>query len=39
MDIHHIFIYSNNNGKEAGELANFGLTEGSFVFIKGQSIP
>lgn len=29
MNIHHIFIFTDNNGKVADELVDFGLTEGS----------
>ena len=29
MEIDHIFIFSNNSGKEAKNLIEFGLTEGS----------
>lgn len=29
MEIDHIFIFSNSNGKEADDLVEFGLTEGS----------
>lgn len=36
MEIDHIFIFSNNNGKEADNLVNFGFTEGSSRIHPGQ---
>ena len=36
MEIDHIFIFSNNRGKEANELIEFGLTEGSSRLHSGQ---
>ena len=36
MNIDHIFIFTNNNGKVADELVNFGLTEGSNRIHAGQ---
>lgn len=36
MEIDHIFIFSNNNGKEANELVEFGLSEGSSRLHPGQ---
>lgn len=36
MQIDHIFIFSNRNGKEADELVKFGLLEGSNRIHKGQ---
>ena len=36
MGIDHIFIFSNNNGKEADKLVEFGLTEGSSRIHPGQ---
>lgn len=36
MDIDHIFIFTNDNGKVADELAAFGLQEGSNRIHKGQ---
>jgi hypothetical protein len=36
MDIDHIFIFTNNNGKIAEELVQFGLTEGSSRVHVGQ---
>lgn len=36
MEIDHIFIFSNNNGKEAEKLVEFGLTEGSSRIHSGQ---
>lgn len=36
MKIDHIFIFSNENGKEANELVELGFTEGSSRIHKGQ---
>ena len=36
MEIDHIFIFSNNGGKEAEKLVEFGLTEGSSRIHAGQ---
>ncbi len=36
MEIDHIFIFSNNDGKEAEKLVEFGLTEGSSRIHPGQ---
>lgn len=36
MKIDHIFIFSDNNGKEADDLVNFGLSEGSSRIHPGQ---
>jgi hypothetical protein len=36
MDVHHIFIFSSNQGKEVDELVDFGLTEGSNRVHPGQ---
>ena len=36
MEIDHIFIFSNKKGKEADELVEFGLTEGSSRLHPGQ---
>ncbi len=36
MEIDHIFIFSNNKGKEAEDLVNFGFTEGSNRIHPGQ---
>jgi hypothetical protein len=36
MEIDHIFVFSNNNGKEADDLIQFGLTEGSNRIHPGQ---
>ena len=36
MEIDHIFIFSNNKGKEADKLIDFGLTEGSSRTHPGQ---
>ncbi|MGS2727540.1 hypothetical protein ACU8DI_13095 [Psychroserpens sp. BH13MA-6] len=36
MEIDHIFIFSNNSGKEADNLVEFGLTEGSSRVHPGQ---
>ena len=36
MEIDHIFIFSNNDGKEADKLVEFGLTEGSNRIHPGQ---
>ncbi|MFP2996816.1 hypothetical protein ABN763_12940 [Spongiivirga sp. MCCC 1A20706] len=36
MEIDHIFIFSNNGGKEADKLVEFGLTEGSSRIHPGQ---
>ena len=36
MQIDHIFIFSNNNGKEADELLEFGFVEGSSRVHQGQ---
>ena len=36
MHIDHIFIFSQNQGQEADELVNFGLTEGSSRVHTGQ---
>lgn len=36
MEVDHIFIFSNNQGREADELINFGLTEGSNRVHPGQ---
>ncbi|UZO81332.1 VOC family protein [Aquimarina sp. ERC-38] len=36
MDIDHIFLFSDNNGKEAEKLVEFGLTEGSSRIHPGQ---
>lgn len=36
MDIDHIFIFTDDNGKVANELVEFGLTEGSSRIHKGQ---
>lgn len=36
MEIDHIFIFSNNDGKEADKLVEFGLTEGSSRIHPGQ---
>ena len=36
MQTDHIFIFSNNNGKEAKELVDFGFLEGSSRVHKGQ---
>ena len=36
MEVDHIFIFSNNQGKEADELVSFGLTEGSNRVHPGQ---
>ena len=36
MEVDHIFIFSNNRGKEASDLIEFGLTEGSNRLHSGQ---
>ncbi len=36
MKIDHIFIFSNEHGKEANELVELGFTEGSNRVHKGQ---
>ncbi|QLG45289.1 VOC family protein [Costertonia aggregata] len=36
MEVDHIFIFSNNKGKEANDLVEFGLTEGSSRLHPGQ---
>lgn len=36
MEIDHIFIFSNTNGKEVDDLVNFGFTEGSSRIHSGQ---
>ena len=36
LNIDHIFIFSNKGGKEADELVEFGLTEGSSRLHPGQ---
>lgn len=36
MEIDHIFIFSKNEGKEADNLVEFGLEEGSHRIHKGQ---
>lgn len=36
MNIHHLFIFSNRQGKEADELVEFGLIEGSSNIHQGQ---
>lgn len=36
MEVDHIFIFSDNNGKEADDLLNFGLIEGSSRVHPGQ---
>jgi hypothetical protein len=36
MQVDHIFIFSNNQGREADQLVEFGLMEGSNRIHKGQ---
>ena len=36
MEVDHIFIFSNNQGNEADELVDFGLTEGGNRVHPGQ---
>lgn len=36
MEVDHIFVFSNNHGKEADDLVDFGLTEGSNRIHPGQ---